>query len=248
MTVLIAIPHYGVPEVLLTRAVKRALRQTHSDTVVLVAGDGQQPPLNIRHPRLVVGTFPTNRGAPCTQQAMLLGSPFRWYAPHGADDFTDPDHVSRLLATRSRAAGSSRVWWHEPRKPPQVLRSRRTWIEFGLFDTALLRSVGGYGAQEPCGQDSLLSLILLQTSGVRLTTHPTYHKVYRAESLTHDPRTRQGSPIREGVKARNRTVIAECERLGWAPAAIRGYREGLVPPDVRAELEDRVAMVQRWLA
>ena len=129
------------------------------------------------------------------------------------------------------------------------MRSRRTWIEFGLFSTDLLRSIGGYNAAEPCGQDSVVTSILAQSPGVRHTTQPTYHKVYRADSLTHDPRTRQGSEIRVGVKARNHDVLLACQGIGWRTGeAIWRYRDGLVPPALRGELEDRAGEVARWLA
>jgi hypothetical protein len=248
VTVLIAIPYFGVPAELIDKAARHALAQT-ADVVVLVAGDGQKPPVSVRDDRLVVGTFPRNHGTPFTQQAMLLGSPFEWYAPHGADDFVAKDHIDGLLALRHRACGSSVIWYHGPVGKPQLLRSRRTWIEFGLFRTDTLRSIGGYGAQEPCGQDSLFSSILLQTDGVRLTRRPTYHKQYRADSLTHAPETRQGSPLRLAVKARNREVILECEQIGWRNReGIRLYREGLIPASLRNELEDCAEKVARWLA
>jgi uncharacterized protein (DUF433 family) len=246
VSVLVAIPvGPGISPELLDKAVRHALAQT-AEVVVLAAGDGVKPALSFRHDRLVVGTFPTNMGAPATQQAMLWGSPFPWYAPHGADDFVEPTHVASLLALRSKAAGSSVIWYHQGAKQ-KLIRSSRTWIEFGVFDTDLLRSIGGYGGHEPCGQDSVLISILLKAGGVRLTTRPTYHKVYRADSLTRHPLTRGGSPIRTGVRVRNREVLNECQRLGWKPEPIRAYREGLLTPEIRAELEDRVALVARWL-
>jgi hypothetical protein len=248
VTVLVAIPYFGVPAELIDRAARHALAQT-ADVVVLIAGDGQAPPVSVRDDRLVVGTFPRNHGTPFTQQAMLLGSPFEWYAPHGADDFVANDHIEGLLSLCHRACGSSVIWYHGPVGKPQLLRSPRTWIEFGLFRTETLRSIGGYGAQEPCGQDSLFSSILLKTDGVRLTRRPTYHKQYRADSLTHAPETRQGSPLRLGVKERNREVIIECGRLGWRNRqAIREYRAGLVPPMLSTELEDSASDVSKWLS
>lgn len=249
MTVLTAIPvGPRVPPELLEAAIRHALAQTHRDTIVLVAGDGERPAVSFTHDRLVVGTFPAHRGAPFTQQAMLLGSPFSHYAPHGADDWTEPDHVATLLGLRRPAAGSGVIWFHQG-AASSVHRSPRTWIEFGVFETTALRSVGGYNAAEPCGQDSVLTSILLQTHGVALSRRPTYHKNFRVGSLTHDPATRQGSPIREAVKVRNRAVLTRCAELGWrSRGAIRAYREGLVPPAIQTQLEDRAADVARWLA
>lgn len=250
MTVLIAIPYWGVPAEFIDRAARHAVAQTFDDTVVLIAGDGQVPPVSYRHDRLVVGTFPTNRGAPHTQQAMILGSPFAWYAPHGADDWVERDHIASLVAVRRPygIAGSSRIWYHQDGKATIIMRSSRTYIEFGLFDTAILRAIGGYNAAEPCGQDSVLISVLLSTIGARLTRRPTYHKQHREDSLTHHPETRGGSPLRTGVRLRNREVLAECARIGWRDrAAIRAYRESLVTGQVRTELEDRVALVAKWL-
>lgn len=246
MTTLVAIPYYGVAADLLEVAVVHALAQT-ADVVVLVAGDGQRPPITLRHDRLVVGTFATNRGTPFTQQAMLLGSPFDHYAPHGADDWIDSDHIATLLGASSRAAGSRSILFHTGDEA-QVLTSPRTWIEFGAFRSDRLRAVGGYNPMERAGQDSVLTAILLKTGGVALTNRPTYHKRNRPDSLTHHPDTRQGSPFRVAIKERNRIVLRECERLGWHPALIRRYREGLVGTDTRIELEYASRQVARWLA
>jgi hypothetical protein len=249
MTVLVAIPvGPGVPPELLDKAVRHALAQTHRDIVVLAAGDGVKPPTAFTHPQLVVGTFPTHMGAPATQQAMILGSPFPHYAPHGADDWVEPNHVASLLALRFPVAGSGAIYYHEGSRV-RVFRSSRTYIEFGVLDTALLRSIGGYNAAEPCGQDSVLISVLLGTAGKRLTHRPTYHKLHREDSLTHDPATRGGSPLRTGVRERNRAVLDKCQRIGWRNrASVRAYRDGLVPLEIRAELDDRAALVAQWLS
>lgn len=248
MTVLIAIPYFGVDAALIDKAVRHALAQTHTDTVVLVAGDGQAPPVSVRHDRLVVGTFPTNMGTPNTQQAMIAGSPFPHYAPHGADDWIDPRHIASLMALRRPVAGSSRIWYHQAGKRPVLMRSSRTYIEFGVFETSVLRAIGGYAPHEPCGQDSVVISLVLHMSRVGLTTTPTYHTLHREDSLTHHPDTRGGSPLRTGVRVRNREVLTRCAEIGWSrTAAIRAYRESLVPASVKSVLEDRAAMVETWL-
>lgn len=247
MTVLVAIPAGpGIPSELIDKAVRHAVAQT-AECVVLVAGDGQEPPVTFRHDRLVIGTFPTNMGAPATQQAMILGSPFPWYAPHGADDWIEPNHVASLLRAGAPVNGSGSIYYHEGERV-RVLRSSRTYIEFGVLDTGLLRSIGGYNPAEPCGQDSVLISILIKTAPYRLTRLPTYHKLHREDSLTHHPDTRGGSPLRTGVRERNGIVLNECEGLGWRNrAAIGAYRESIVPPATKVVLEDRVALVERWL-
>jgi hypothetical protein len=248
MTVLIAIPvGPGIPPELLDKAVRHALAQT-AEVVVLAAGDGVKPAISFTNERLVVGTFPRNMGAPATQQAMILGSPFQWYAPHGADDWVEPNHVASLLALGGRVNGSGAIWYHEGRIT-RVYRSRRTYIEFGVLFTQLLRDLGGYNAAEPCGQDSVLISVLASAGPVRLSASPTYHKLHRENSLTHHPDTRGGSPLRTGVRLRNRAALAELERIGWRNhAAIKAYRDSLVPAALRAELDDRAALVARWLS
>lgn len=246
MTVLIAIPYRGVSQELIDNAVRHALDQSHPDVVVLVAGDGQKPPVTIHDDRLVVGKLPAHHGAPFTQQAMLLGSPFEWYAPHGADDWIEPTHVSSLIDLGAPVNGSGRIWYHGPGKP-RILRSPRTWIEFGVMDAAAIRSIGGYNPAEPFGQDSVLISVMLRTQRVRLTTRPTYHKQYRPDSLTQHPETRGGSEARTAVRERNRTVLTECARRRWQPDAVRAYRDSLIPDDIQRTLDKSSALVAKWL-
>jgi hypothetical protein len=247
VTTLIAIPYWGVHPDLLDKAVRHALAQTDEETVVLVTGDGQKPPVAFTNDRLVVGTFPEHHGAPFVQQAMLLGSRFAWYAPHGADDWIEPDHVESLLELGGEVNGSGVIWFHQP-SGPLLMKAPRTFIEFGVLSTLLLREIGGYGPHEPCGQDSVLISLLAATSPVHLSKRPTYHKLERADSLTHDPATRSGSPLRTAVRLRNHKVLEHCRRLGYKREAIRQYRATLVPPELAAELEDRAADVSRWLS
>lgn len=248
MTTLVAIPvGPNIPAELLDKAIRHALAQT-ADVVVLAVGDGVTPPVSVKNSRLVVGTLPVNHGAPFTQQAMILGSPFPWYAPHGADDWIEPNHVASLLALGAPVNGSGVIWYHEPKRT-HIFRSSRTYIEFGVLDTALLRAVGGYNAAEPCGQDSVLISVLVRSARVRLSARPTYHKLHREDSLTHHPDTRGGSPLRTGVRLRNRAVLADLERIGWHDRdAIRAYRASLISATLFTELEDSAALIANWLA
>jgi len=247
MTTLIAIPvGPNITADLLDRAIVHALAQT-AEVVVLAVGDGCKPPVSIRHDRLVVGQFAEHHWAPFVQQAMILGNPFPWYAPHGADDWIEPNHVASLLALRSPVNGSGSILYHEGRKVT-MMRSPRTYIEFGVLDTALLRSIGGYNAAEPCGQDSVLISVLVRTSRFALSRRPTYHKQHRGDSLTHHPETRGGSPLRTGVRLRNRAALGEMERIGWRNReAILAYRAGLVPQKVQEELTEAALLVENWL-
>lgn len=249
MTVLTAIPYYGVSEELINKAVRCALAQTVKDHVVLVAGDGQEPPVTIRDPRLVVVTLKRNRGAPFTQQAMILGSPYAWYAPHGADDWAEPEYLQALLDIPGPAKGEGRIRYQPVHSTTAFLVKSKDWAEFGLFSTRTLLSVGGYAANEPCGQDSLLLAILRKTVGIRTLDRALYHKVGRADSLTESPGTGFGSPVRLAVRERNQQVVARLTRIGWANVgAIRAYRESLIPLRLRAELYDAANEIDRALA
>lgn len=243
MTVLVAIPYYRCAD-LIEEAVRSVLAQTYRDLVCIVGGDGEAPPVHLRDGRLVVVPFPTNRGAPFTQQAMLHGSPFAWYAPHGADDWTEPDYLERLMALDSPANGTDTLWIHRGKRPPYVYHSQ-SYAEFGVYSTALLRSVGGYGIDRRCGQDTLLYQQLLpNVQPVVFSSEPRYHKRMRHDSLTHSPRTGHGSAYRREVVAHNRRVAAHCDRLGYRDLArIRTYRASLAGRAFLAELEDRVALV-----
>lgn len=249
MTVLIAIPvGPDITSELLDRAVKHALAQTHKDLVVLAAGDGCDPPVTIRDDRLVVGKFPTNHGVAFTQQAMLLGSPFRWYAPHGADDWIEPNHVASLVALRAPINGSGRIWYHDAKGRKQVLASPRTWVEFGVFDAETTRSVGGYNPAEPFGQDSVLISVLLRSQRVAIAHRPTYHKQWRAESLTQAADTGGRSEARTAVRVRNRAVLQECARLRWRTGEVRRYRQTIIPAKIRKAVEKSAEQVAKWLA
>jgi hypothetical protein len=245
----VAIPYFRCADYI-EQAVTCALAQTHADVRVLVGNDGDEPPRLPKDDRVTLVNFPTNRGAPFTQQAMLLGSPFGWYAPHGADDWTDPEYVDSLMAIDGPAKASGAVWWHYSESSQQLRTNDRAMIEFGVFDAELLRSIGGYGADRRCGQDTLLFEDLLSSVvPVGWSMRAGYHKRIRAGSLTQDPETGFGSPYRQEVVWHNRDVAVACARIGFADReAIRRYRESLVPADLRAELDDRIGMVREALS
>jgi len=248
MTVLVAIPYFSAREYV-KDAVDSVARQTYKDIVILIAGDGEEPP-----PRswpylpdnLRVVTFPDNRGAPFTQQAMLYGSHHEWYAPMGADDWLDPEYIERLLSLGTPANASGEIWHNDYE---QSLVHDRAHTEFGVFNADLLRSVGGYGIDRRCGQDTLLfEDILPHVSPIAYLDEPRYHKRLHAGSLTASPETGYGSAYRTEVVAHNRDVATHCYPLGWDPVMVRNYRASLVSPEDRAVLAERVELVKAALA
>lgn len=246
--ILVALPYFNAAQYI-DRAVSSILAQTERDIVLLVVGDGERPPVTVRNDRLVVHTFDVNHGPPFVQQAMLLASPFAWYAPFGSDDWADPDHLELCRSMDAPAVCAGAVHWHnDPDAPP--VRVRVANYEVGLFDTDTLRSIGGYGPHERLGQDNFMLHILARAHGMVATTRPTYHRLRRPGSLTTDPETGLNSPIRAAIRKRNHAHAVTMRRnIGWGNhAGIRAYRDALIPAALRGELEDATAQLQRILS
>lgn len=244
MTVLVAIPYYHCEDYI-EQAVQSVLAQTNTDLVCLVVGDGDTPPpIETDDKRLVVVSFTDNYGAPFTQQSMLLANPYEKFAPMGADDWLEPDHLASL-PTRHRQARISSLWVHDKSGKKTKVRDR-AYAEIGVFDTELLRSVGGYDVTQRCGQDTLLyDDILLSVTPAVFSSNPTYHRRMRAGSLTDHPETNFKSEYRKSVIAHNAKVKAKCQAIGWKHTdRIRKYREGLVPVELRVALRQRVEVIQ----
>lgn len=239
MTILVAVPYYGCPELVET-CVRSILGQTISDLAVLVLGDGEEPPIHIRDDRLDVLTFQENRGPYWRQQTAILANPFYSYAVVGADDWLEPDHFERLLAIPSEAVLTGAVWFHNLKGETSLHRAN---YEVGLFATARLREIGGHNPMERVGQDSLLIHLLRMTGPVAATEHPTYHRVKRPGSLMTSQLTGKGTPYRNDVRRRNREIYAHSATLR-RPDVIREYRESLVPAWAALEVArdaDRIA-------
>lgn len=243
MTVTVAVPYYGCPD-LVGRAVRSILDQTYRDIHVVVIGDGEEPPLEgITDSRLDVFTMPVNRGAYFALQVALLGVGHRWFAPFGADDYADPDHLERLVALYRSSKVDAVITGAVFNNAGQVHTGP---YEVGLFRRRRMLRIGGYNPAERVGQDTLMLRLLKLTGPVVATNHPTYHRVRRPDSLTTAPDTALGSPYRNAVKSRNRSVFASCEGLREI-GLIRAYRQSIVPPDIAAALEEQVAALGRHL-
>lgn len=239
MTTLVTVPYWGCPD-LVERAVASILAQTIRDIAVLVIGDGQEPPLaGIRDSRLEVYTLPENHGPYFAQQVALTASPFAWYAPHAADDWSEPDHLERLFSVGGTAVLTGAVWFHNRQGYASI---HHATYEVGLFATERLRAVGGHNPAERMGQDTLMIRLLRATGPTDATHHPTYHRIKRPGSLMTSPDTAPGSPARNQMRARNRAILAECYRLERAEE-IKRYREGLVPDELRDEVAHHAARV-----
>jgi len=243
VTITVAVPYYGCPE-LVEKCVRSILAQTVRDIAVVVIGDGEDPPLgSVRDSRLEVYRLPENRGAYFAQQVALTATPFPWYAPIGADDWIEPDHLERLVAVGGDAVITGAVWFHDRAGRVSV---HEGGYEVGLFATSRLLELGGHNPAERIGQDTLMIRLLRLTGELRATHHPTYHRVKREGSLMTSPLTGKGTPYRNDMRRRNRIVLAECERIR-AVDLIRRYREGLVPAFIADEVAEHASRLRARL-
>jgi glycosyltransferase involved in cell wall biosynthesis len=238
----VAMPYYGCPE-LVERAVRSVLAQSHRDLHLVVIGDGDAPPLaGIHDSRLDVYVLPENRGPYFVQQVALLANPHALYAPHAADDWSDPDHLERLLAVGGEAVITGAVWWHQGDR----VKVHEASYEVGLFATSRLLALGGHNPAERMGQDTLMIRLLRMTGETRATHYPTYHRVKRSGSLMTAALTRPGSALRNEMRARNRVVYARAVGLG-SIEAIREMRRALVPPAIAMAVHEHASRLSTRL-
>lgn len=245
MTVTVAVPFYGAPE-LLERCIRSVLGQTHRDLHCVVVGDGQKPKLRIRDGRLDLYTLPENRGTYFVSQLILEAVRHRWYALVGADDWLEPEHLGRLMDIAKEgqtAIAQTAVVWHQG----DAETIHRGSYVVGMFRKARLVEIGGFNPAERIGQDTLTLRLLRLTGGLAEAHEPTYHRVRRPDSLTTAELTRIGSPERNAMRGRNRAVFAACGRLRTAEA-IRAYRASLIPSQVRDELAEQTARLAGLVA
>ena len=246
-------PWYGAPE-LLERAVRSVLAQTYTDLRLVVMGDGAEPPLAVRDPRLVVVTLSTNRGPYFAHQALLLASDDEWFAVHDADDWSSSTHITKLMATGHDAAVPGSLCFHRAGAPRAgrgdggIQEGRRIGWHTGIFRTERLRSIGGYEADCRLSQDTHMLRILERTG--RLTRRrgdPTYHRWKRPGSLTTAKTTGLKSQARFDARQQNRNRLAVCLQLR-RPEAIREYRESLLKPGLRAALAEETERLREALS
>lgn len=258
MTVLVTVPYWNTPAHV-ERCVRSILAQTYRDIVCLVIGDGDEPPLSgISDSRLVVHSYRVNRGAYFAQDVAIWASPFEWYAIVGSDDWIDPDHIERLaehgtdMATGAVRGHGERYCRRDTGHTSCRGIVIRKAYEVGLYRTDRYREVGGHNPAERIGQDSLTLRVMRLVAPVGATSHPTYNRLFRPGSLCTSPETDRHSASRRAMRARNRAIVADCERIASATpdrderaAAIRRHRDLLVPPTVQIPL---TAEVQRLRA
>lgn len=252
MTVLVAIPYWRA-DPYVERAVRSVLVQTHRDLVCVVIGDGEVPPLPpINDDRLIVHSYPVNRGAYFAQDVAIWASPFEWYAIVAADDWVDPDHIERLVEQHADLACGA-LWTHGEGEgycgPDNAGHTScrgtlvRKLYEVGIYRTERYREIGAHNPTERIGQDSLTLKVMRIVAPVGASDVPTYNRLFREGSLCTAPETKNGSPARTQMRVRNRAIVRECERIARRTlgrdaraSRIRAYRDTLVPREIKDAL------------
>lgn len=237
-----AVPYFSVPD-LIGRAVRSILNQTYRDLVCVVIGDGDDPPLgSFNDPRLVVYRLPENRGTYFAQAVALAACQTEWFSIHAADDWSEPDRFSRLLAASSdvdavfggsvqhsgQAITQRPVHFDKAGDRPRHVAS----IATAIVRTEAVQAFGWWSQPEfRVAYDSMMvNLVIRALRWLHVEGEFGYHRVIRADSLTRDPATGLKSRYRLEATARRSAlwdrVIAtpqsEWPRLlapNWAVAA-----------------------------
>jgi hypothetical protein len=242
--ILVCIPTYGVERELVEKSVRSVLAQTHKDLACVVIGDGETPPLpHIADSRLVVHSYPVNRGAYFAQDVAIWASPHEHYAIVASDDWVDPDHLESMLALGQDVACGA-LYYHNDHYPDGIVI--RKAYEVGLYRTQRYHEIGAHNPNERIGQDSLTLKVMRLVAPVGATSKPTYHRFGRAGSLSTHPDTCKAAPARIEMRQRNRAIVRECMKLRTADR-IKAYRESLVPRDVQETLDEQVEQLRRKL-
>ena len=243
MTVLVCIPFYEPTRDLVEKSVRSVLAQTHRDLVCVVVGDGSEPPLAISDSRLIVHSYPVNRGAYFAQDVAIWASPHEWYAPVASDDWVDPEHIDKLLAYNADTACGA-LYYHNDHYPDGIVI--RKLYEVGIYRTRRFHEIGAHNPNERIGQDSLTIKVMRIVAPVGASSEPTYHRFGRQGSLSTHPDTNKHAPARIEMRQRNRQIVARCERLR-SPDRIKAYRQTWIPDDVQAALDEQVELLRAKL-
>jgi glycosyltransferase involved in cell wall biosynthesis len=226
--VVACIPHFKC-KAHIRRAVESLLRQTHRNLTIVVANDGDADPpwielASIRDERLVCFELKRNRGPFFATSVVLHAANAPYLLIQDADDWSDPERVSLLLAALERdrsdfavsaqslyvqSEGSlhlSGVRWSErsnaPSPPARFMVNPCLTSEYnyraphhGLFRSQALRDVGGYYAGFRLSYDRLLTNLMMMRGSVSHVPVSLYYRLMRAESITHSPSTAWNSEM-----------------------------------------------------
>lgn len=210
--VTVSMPYHGCPDVV-RRAVESILGQSFTDFVLIVVNDADTdtPPWSqlddIDDPRLIRFELDENRGRYYADAVTLAACNTEWWAPHDADDWSEPNRLQRLLdmsTSMDVVLGAQIVHGITARRQEleQVQRwdgSRRLRHHAhmaGLWRTEWLRSVGGPHPGYRVGYDTVMTGLPWLAGRVAILKEPLYHRCRRNGSLTTAAATTFGSTTR----------------------------------------------------
>lgn len=219
-TVTISMPTYACPRTT-RKAVETVLAQTHNNLRLIVINDGENPEMtwkpiaDINDPRLTRFDLPTNHGRYYADAVTLKACQTKWLAIHDADDWSEPEWLAELV-DRANQTGALATFspqhLHTGNRhkivPTHPYAENQTPIpqlseiahHAGLYDVALLKSIGGHHPGFRVGYDTLLVNLIRLSTPIAVTSTPRYHRITRIGSLTTSAQTGFGSPARNEVK------------------------------------------------
>jgi glycosyltransferase involved in cell wall biosynthesis/predicted O-methyltransferase YrrM len=268
--VTVSVPYYGCKRYI-RQAVQSILAQSHRDLTVVVVNDGDpdppwEPLADLDDPRLVRFDLDRNRGRYFADAVVLAATTSPLFAPHDADDWSEPDRIASLLRRlrETHAVGAFSAYLRHPAGgTPRHVRVNQVHdplgerltdraYHIGLYDTAALRAIGGYYAGFRVGFDSLLVNLLQMTGPLAFLDRPLYHSRARPGSLTSARDTGMRSAHRRTVRVALSQLYTQARRHHRAYLAgeigreelqyrIRGLVSGAVPEDDRRAVEEAAA-------
>jgi glycosyltransferase involved in cell wall biosynthesis len=270
--VLVPIPYFDcLPYV--RRAVESILTQDHRDLRVIVMNDGDPNPpwpaiADIRDPRLWRIEFTRSEGPYFALAAALFASESPLLLVQDADDWSEPDRISKLLRLLTEdgvGAAVSAERLHYPENPVSRLEDFTKWIRHpptkemfltcqhhGLFRTDLLRRLGGYYGGFRVSYDMLMMRVMHLLGELSCTPEPLYNRLRRPGSLTTSPKTRLRGEYRQAVEAQLReiysSVVEVCYGQASSTARIDGLMHQFLPAEQWLRLQSHATAMARLLA
>jgi glycosyltransferase involved in cell wall biosynthesis len=229
VTILVVVPTYATPADMLSRCVDSLLKQTFTDICLLVLGDGEEPNVHPHDSRMIVHTLSQNRGRYFADAVAQRATPFDWYAPHDADDYSEHNRLEDLWQYRDVGDGvvwSDHINHHNGGTAraifPRALRpvgpsQKRQGCHLGLYRIDRLRATGMYHPDFRVHYDSLHNSLIKMTGQVAVSPRALYHRTKWSGSLTMAPDTKLSGPYR-------RAAAAKCKPI--YDAAYAAYKAG----------------------
>lgn len=199
------------------------LNQTVSDLTVIVTNDGDDPDLldclsDLSDPRLQLRRSARNIGRYAVDHGIAQGCRSRWMAICDADDWVEPTWIESMLACANDAdvvvaphvvhdlQGRAGVYDVQP-----FTESFSYMAHMGacLWSADWLRDAGATTPHVRVGWDNVMVGLAFLRGRVSLCDEPTYHRIYRYDSLTTSSETGMRSPMRAETARLLRDIWAD---------------------------------------